>query len=282
MNITDFVRQHAPISVRRAVFKIRNPKLLQRVSTFNRLLERINAGDVLIHSDNLEGEFWLDVRSHLLRRIAVSGVYEPEVANVLVENAGGDFIDVGANVGFFSIHLAKQPGSQKVLAIEPNPRAFEYLQRNLEQNNVADKIEIVRCAAASKSEELELVSFEGREEYSSISSNIHPSVQGLEPTRYKVQADPLDSILEGRGLTPGLIKIDAEGAELEVLKGMEATMQTHRPTLLCEVGGSTFGTDVSEVEAQLKKMNYKILSLNGEPTVVDPKFGGEIIARPIS
>ena len=221
------------------------------------------------------------MRSHLLRRIAVTGAYEPAVAKALVRNAKGDFVDVGANVGFFSIHLAKQPSIQQVLAIEPNPRAFEYLKRNLEQNKLADKIEIVRRAAASKCEELELVSFEGREEYSSISSNVHPSVQGLEPTRYKVQAEPLDSIFEGRKLTPGLIKIDAEGAELEVLKGMKDTLRTHRPTLLCEVGGSTFGTDVAEVEAQLKKANYKLFSLAGKPTALDPTFGGEIVAKPV-
>ena len=281
MSFTSLVRKYVPLPIRQAVGGLRNSRTRSRGALYQEFLSRISAGEALVHAENLKGEFWLDIRSHLLRRIAVSGVYEPDVSAALVANADRDFIDIGANVGFFSIHLAMQTGSGKVLSIEPNPRAYAYLERNIAQNEVAGRVEVVRRAVASESAELELVAFEGREEYSSISSNVHPSVQGLEATRYKVQAEPLDLILKDRSIEPGLIKIDAEGAELQVLQGMEKTITTFRPALICEVGGSTFGSDVQAITKQLKKMNYEIFSLNGVPTVLDPTLGGEILARPI-
>lgn len=281
MSLTSLVRKYVPLPIRQVVGGLRNSRTKSRGDLYKEFLSRINAGEALVHAENLKGEFWLDIRSHLLRRIAVSGVYEPDVSDALTANADRDFIDIGANVGFFSIHLAMQAGCRKVLSIEPNPRAYAYLERNIAQNEVADRVEVVRRAVASESAELELVAFEGREEYSSISSNVHPGVQGLKETRYKVQAEPLDLILEGRSIEPGLIKIDAEGAELQVLQGMEKTIATFRPVLICEVGGSTFGSDVKAITNQLKKMNYEIFTLNGVPTVLDPTLGGEILARPI-
>ena len=280
MNFTSLAREYVPAPLLRVASKLRHSKLYNRNAIYKDLFKCISAGEALVRSENLDGEFWLDIRSHLLKRIAINGVYEPDVSTALVAHAERDFIDIGANVGFFSIHLAMQPNARKVLSIEPNPRAFAFLERNVELNKVAQKVEVVRRAVAAESAELELVAFEGREEYSSISSHIHPSVQGQTATKYKVQAEPLDRILEGRSIEPGLIKIDAEGAELQVLQGMENTLETFRPTLLCEVGGNTFGSDVHAFEAQMKKMNYEILSLSGAPTSLDPAHGGEIIARP--
>jgi len=267
--------------IRRAVGRARNYRSHNKADLYREFFSQINAGEALVHASNLKGEFWLDIRSHLLRRIAVSKVYEPDVTAALEANADRDFIDVGANVGFFSIHLAMQQNCRNVLSIEPNPRAFSYLNRNVELNETLAKIETVRMAVASETAELELTAFEGREEYSSISGEIHPGVQGLKSTKYTVQTAPLDVILEGRGLEPGLIKIDAEGAELQVLQGMEATLSEFKPALIVEVGGSTFGSDVSAIEVQLKKMNYSILSLTGNPTSIDPNIGGEILARPL-
>lgn len=245
------------------------------------MLSSVVAGQILVQSPGLNGEFWMDVRSHLFKRIATEGNYEPEVTAALERCAERDFIDIGANVGFFSIHLALRPTWQgRVFAIEPNPRAFDFLEQNIAHNDLQETITALKFAVAENASEIDLVAVDGREEYSTISNTVHPSVKDQKTTTYRVSAAPLDQLLEGKNCDPGLIKIDAEGAELFVLKGMATTIRKYQPTIVCEIGGGNFGADVLAVKEVLKSHDYRILNLNGQPVSLDAGSGGEIIAQP--
>ena len=153
---------------------------------------------------------------------------------------GGVYIDVGANIGFFSVHIARQlaPG-RRVLALEPTPNALDRLRSNLVRNKVASAVEVFEGVAASEEGQITLTTFPGREEYSTIVSPTHPSVQDAKGVLIVVQANTIDRLVELGGRDPGFLKIDAEGAEHLVLTGARATLRRFRPVVMVEITNST-------------------------------------------
>jgi len=136
-------------------------------------------------------------------------VYERE----LQVHKGATVIDVGAHVGFFTLKAASETGPKgKVVAIEPEPRNVELLKRNVERNALVN-IAIVNKAAWNKCGKAPL--------YLGISSKTHSLIT---PSNGQIQVcvDTLDHIADELGLSHvDFVKIDTEGAELEVLKGAE-------------------------------------------------------------
>ena len=127
----------------------------------------------------------------------------------------GLFVDVGANMGFYSILAAKN--GNRVIAVEPGRKAFGCLWDTVWLNNL--DIELVNAAAWSCDMMLKLA-IPGHSDIATVSDH-GEQVQGL----------TLDTILAGR--KPDLIKIDVEGSEPEVLKGMPNTL-AHRPRIIFE------------------------------------------------
>ncbi len=142
---------------------------------------------------------------------------------------GQVFVDVGAYVGFFSIFASKIVGKNgKVLAFEPNPQAHKILLENIKLNR-CDNISVFNIALGS----VEGFSFlhipKGRSKSEATVLNVEKGV--------KVAVKPLDSILKGIDIKGvDMVKIDVEGWENEVLKGMKETLRGYRPILIVEKG----------------------------------------------
>lgn len=128
------------------------------------------------------------------------------------------FVDVGANIGYYSIMAAKK--GNHVIAIEANPKTFDCLVDTIHLNGLGEKIEAVRGAAWSSYMMLKI----GSPGYSDVSQI---GTEGEE-----IQGIPLDLVLAGE--TPRLVKIDVEGAEPEVLKGMRDTIARQKPEIIFE------------------------------------------------
>jgi len=121
----------------------------------------------------------------------------------------GLFIDIGANIGYYSLNLAKV-GCERVIAIEPNPPALERLRYNIEINDMEGKIEVL-AAGVGPDSELEFYQTGGL----GGSGFIKPDHDA--PT-IKVRSMPLMQILDEREITRiGGLKIDVEGFEDQVL-----------------------------------------------------------------
>lgn len=138
---------------------------------------------------------------------------EPELIHLLarVLRPGDLAVDVGANVGFFSLLMAQLVGETgEVLAIEPGVNNHEKLYANIRANGFKN-VNVLRVAAWDRDEEIPLYMAQDSG-LNSLRSNGHAlssaSVQGI----------PLPDILGLRSI-PRLIKIDAEGSELHVLQG---------------------------------------------------------------
>ena len=158
------------------------------------------------------------------------------VARALRE--GDCFIDVGAHFGYFSVLASQLVGPKgKVLAIDPARRTLNYLRMNC--RSLANVV-VIDEAAWSGEATLNFQDFGST--HSALNTAVavrwaRDDVAAPEPVeQYDVRARTLDAICAEHALTPRLIKVDAESAELEVLKGMAGIMRNARPIVTFEAG----------------------------------------------
>jgi FkbM family methyltransferase len=152
-------------------------------------------------------------------------VHEPNLTKLLLTRfanpAGNNFIDVGANIGYFTCLMSKLAGpGGKVLAIEPEPQNLELLQQNIKFNNLAN-VMVHGCAlgAAEGSAMLGL--------YKASNRGRHSLLHEDAKSRIKVPVRTLDEVVKSSGLNGSswsLAKIDVEGYEGFVLKGARETL----------------------------------------------------------
>ena len=222
----------APIAIRRSwiAYKSKSGK---------HILDQMQAmitSDVRIRVPEFEGEFVIGPRSHLLHRILSTGAYEPKMVSLFLSHLkpDGDVVDVGANVGFFTVLAARHLRGGRVLAAEPTAAAHGRLVQNVEINGVGDKV-IIFNGLVSDVEKIEHVNvIVGKEEYSSMGKLVHPTIAGEAFKVEEMPARTLDSLVKEHGLKPALIKVDVEGCEAMVFAGAEETLRTHRPIVLSE------------------------------------------------
>ena len=168
---------------------------------------------------------------HIGRPIARDRSYEPHVTQALRTHLrpGATFVDVGANVGYFSLLAALLVGERgRVIAFEPRADNVELLRRSVADNGFAN-VEVHACAVAERAQEL---AFFASGEVQSSGRLMQEREAGSEllPT---VRAVALDEALAAEPRVD-VIKMDIEGAEPRALAGMHALLRRHRPTLLTE------------------------------------------------
>jgi FkbM family methyltransferase len=166
--------------------------------------------------------FHCDLRDGIAREVCFTGAYEPlETALVRALLApGGTFVDVGANWGYFTLLAAHLAGSTgQVVALEPDPRLFARLRENVDRNALLQVTPLPTAAAAERGT-LTLAGFDEAGGNWGLSS-LRTDGDAARPS-FRVDAAPLDEVLDGLDIDRvDLVKIDVEGAEPLVLRGME-------------------------------------------------------------
>ena len=138
------------------------------------------------------------------------------------------FVDIGANTGVYSLKVAKRLYKGIVISIEPIPELLSMLQHSLEENKF-NNIRLRNLCVGRKTEARTLWSNGNRPCSFSISCKIG------EPVGISVLTVALDDLFEWEGLGRlDYLKIDAEGAETEILEGGLETLQTYRPIVQLE------------------------------------------------
>ena len=143
------------------------------------------------------------------------GRYEEEYYQVLASFRRPDstFLDIGANLGVFSLRLAPLLRRGKVFAFEPNPRIFELFSRSVHLNGMGGWVHPLKMGASDHDSELTLVVPEGH------AGGGHLTPAGPHTSGEKVPVRRLDDAL--KDLTHfDLAKVDVEGHELQALRGM--------------------------------------------------------------
>ncbi len=217
--------------------------------------------DILVKVEEFEGMFYMDVHSHLFKRIFLTKDYEKKLVKYCLEYMGTnkDIIDVGANIGFYSILFAKINQERRVLSIEPTERALARLYKNIDINNVADNIIVFEGVVKDNTKTTKVKVIEGKEEYSTIGEMVHPSIKQEKYETKAVNATTIDLLVDEFSLDPGFIKMDVEGAENLVISGASKTIQEKRPIILSELYDDMLvanGSSAQEIIAKIIEYGY--------------------------
>lgn len=171
----------------------------------------------------------------------------------------GVFIDAGANLGFYTLLASLQTPAESVIAFEPEPTIFESLSRTIKLNDLAN-VRLHQLALSDAEGSTQLIIH--RENYGGHSI---ASTPGKGKTSTEVKTDTLTAIIDReKNLDPQnieLIKIDVEGAETPVIKGLQELLERDcHPVIHCEVRGADVkrsGGSAVEVAELLKPFSYK-------------------------
>jgi FkbM family methyltransferase len=161
----------------------------------------------------------LDPRDSL--NLSLNQVYEPFetelIRNLVHEN--DTVLDVGANIGYYTLILASLVGpGGRVFAFEPDPDNFALLKKNIESNGYKNVV-LVNAALSDQPGTLKLyLCDDNRGDH-----RIYPS--GDDRRAIQIRAISADDYLKGSSAEIAFIKMDVQGAEGKVLRGMERLLE---------------------------------------------------------
>jgi FkbM family methyltransferase len=187
---------------------------------------------------------------------------EEDIQKLFRPNEGDIVIDVGAHIGRYTVIASKMVGSQgKVIAIEAHPVNYDLLRQNIELNKLNNVIAL-NYAVHSKETMVKLYE-SGQEKGFTIYNTIMTDRTTPNNQKYiEIKAKTLDSLLLKNGINQvNWIKIDVEGAELEVLKGATDLLSSGKDTsLLIEIHnlGANHRNLYEPIIELLKLNKYKV------------------------
>ncbi|SDI27716.1 methyltransferase, FkbM family [Pseudomonas flavescens] len=194
------------------------------------------------------------------------GSYENDETAFLksVFGEGEVFLDVGANLGWYSLVLGRQCPQGRIFAFEPIPSTVAVLERNIRLNRLTN-VEPVAMGLFDRQDELGF--FFAEDVSGATSLKMAGQDRGRAPVReVRCRTTTLDAFCASRALQPSLIKIDVEGAELMVVQGGERTLQA-TPIILVELlrkWSRVFGYHPNDVFTHLAGHGYQAWAFVGD------------------
>ena len=216
----------------------------------------------------------ISVTPHIL----IKGFWEMWITRVFMDSLqkGMTVVDIGANIGYYSLIAASMIGEQgRVFAFEANPDIFEILFRNIEINSYLNKTTLINKAVFDKTGSLNFHNYKLHHGGSSVCKITEESQKEFrdEVEVIEVEAVSLDDYFSDKDIKVDLIKIDAEGSEARIFKGMEKIVKDNpQLTIICEFTpsmvqslGDDPGTFLEEIEScgfTLKKISQNSKAVN--------------------
>ncbi|WP_237561774.1 FkbM family methyltransferase [Flagellimonas algicola] len=219
------------------------------------------SGTVTIKVSNIQFKLRTNQTSYITRQLFWKGPMAFEYTPIfkdLVKKVE-TFWDIGANIGYYSVLGCKANPDLRVRAFEPSDGAKTYLQSNVEHNQINSQVVV---------EPLALSNFKGEIEFHQIVNPKFPNIANLsgehnigtkknlpsKKVRVKtLRMDDYASNIE----SIDLMKIDTEGAEVEILKGGLDTIKKYQPIIICE---TLFNKNEAEIEAVLGALGYEFFN----------------------
>jgi FkbM family methyltransferase len=222
--------------------------------------------------------------------VYIGGSYEPTLVRFLKKTVGKDWtcIDIGANIGYFSLLMGRLVGpTGQIYAVEPTPSTYKMLVENIQLNSLSNTRH-EQLALSDHNGSLQFhIGPPGYEVYNSAGEITHPAAMDQVFKAITVPCETLDNYCSRQKIKRvHLIKIDVEGDELSVLRGMDDTMKTNPEMILVvEFADQTtagFGYQAREIGAWLKDKGYNLFLLKsfGRTELIrsaDQSWRGEMI-----
>lgn len=193
------------------------------------------------HMDN----FLLIAGECVSEEVASYGIYEPELTAAFLQmvQPGQVLVDVGMHLGYFSTLFASLTGETgEVHSFEPTPSTRDIARENVSR---FANIRVYPFALWSSAQAMTFQDFgEQWMAFNSLSQSRLP--ENVPPaTQYEVQTTTLDQFRKNLNKPIAWVKIDAESAEMEILRGAESLLAQDQPLFTLEVGDSGQGTSAS-------------------------------------
>lgn len=192
--------------------------------------------------------------------IKLHGQHEVSTENFILDHckAGATFLDIGANVGYFSL-LAASGREMNVVAFEPQREIAALLVQSIHHNHLEERIRLERLALSNVTSTMKMTSCPGNTGHAQI-VNLDDADAGPDT----VSVLPLDDWLAQNPAGPvSVCKIDTEGAEYQVLSGMTGLLDRDGPALVVELIEehlAEFGSSIAKVVELLQARGYKDIS----------------------
>lgn len=207
----------------------------------------------------------------LSRQLFFDRIREPESTRFLISQLedGMTVLDVGANIGYYTLIAARNIKGGIIYAVEPDPRCVELLKRNVTLNNLTDRVELHAIAFGDKVGTAKFLR--------SVAFNVSRIPGEDEELDHNAVVDvpmvTLDDFLKDKGCDVNLIKCDAEGYEYFIVKGGEKTLRSaKRLKIFMEIHPGSIkrlGGNVSEMLEIMSDFNVKALVTMSPPAFRD-------------
>jgi len=180
---------------------------------------------------------------------------------------GATTIDIGAHIGLYSVFFAKLTGG-KVYSFEPTPSTVDVLKETIRINKCNGQVTVIQAAVSEKPGTA--VFFTSKTEDVSTSNSLVDFDLGEAYQRegsYEVTVTSVDEFVKDNNLTVNFLKIDAEGVELEVLKGARNTFLQQKPVAILGLHPFAYANKVSTLSQIWDLLvEYKLnILMNGKP-----------------
>jgi FkbM family methyltransferase len=180
------------------------------------------------------------------------------------------FLDIGANIGTQTVYALVQNDFARAVSIEPYHRNLLALQTNVAINNLTDRVTIVPNAAGSAAGKMRL----SIDEQNSGAHSLHAAVSTGRTAYVEIDTVTIDGVLASRSIDPqdiGLVWIDVEGFEAEVLQGATKLVAARTP-LFIEVNAFNSAESKTGMIRSLASAGYSTAYAVGRPGRADRKF----------
>jgi len=210
----------------------------------------------------------LDRKDSLL--LSLKRNYEPKHVKLIksIVNKGDVVCDIGSNIGFFTLILAKLVGPQgKVYSFEPDPENFDILRKNVELNGYKNVV-FEQAAVSNKKGKLMIY-------FSEINSGdtriFQPGEEKENRESSSALSVKLDDYFTKKKEVPSFFKIDVQGAELKVFEGMKSILKSKKKiALTVEFSPEmlrSFGCKPDKMLKILRDYGFKLYDLDKQKTI---------------
>jgi FkbM family methyltransferase len=152
-------------------------------------------------------------------------------------------VDIGAHMAFFTVKIARQV--KKVVAFEPDPLNFSFMTFNIKNNDLTNVAAFDYALAGEKG-----FMFLKRGNY------LRESRLTMSSTEIRVKVRTLDDAMTELGTRPTMVKIDAEGYEMEILRGAERTLTQYRPSVM--IASYHYRDEARDIAGLLLGMDFTV------------------------
>lgn len=186
----------------------------------------------------------------------ILGNYEEETIKLIEKLQLSEIValDIGAHIGYFSMLLSKKHNA-KVFAFEPMPYNVKKIKHYFVMNKV-ENVKILEMALSNQKGQLVFSNLDSSDVGNTYVSN--SPIFELSKNNIIVESNSLDNLLKENIISkPNVLKVDVEGAELDVLKGAYYLLKTHRPIIFLSTHDIHVKNITQDCCTFLESLNYK-------------------------